>query len=148
MNNGEPFSTMPKRLPPSPRDHGRHLGQQVHQEEHRAIADARQAGAEAAVEALLSCSGARPFDLFPFHAEGRVGQHVVELTAAVAVVAERIAGDDVGHVLALDEHVGLADGVDSSLSSWPYIVSRACGLCSERYSPAIESMPPVPAVGS
>ena len=29
----------------------------------------------------------------------------------VAVVGERVAGDDVAHVLALDEHVGLADGV-------------------------------------
>jgi hypothetical protein len=73
----------------------------VQQEQQRAVADARQAGAEAAVEALLLVLLADfLLDLLPLHAEGRVGQHVVELLAGQAVVAERVAEDDVGDVLA------------------------------------------------
>ena len=53
---------------------------QVQQEEQRAVADARQAGAEAAVEALLLVLLADLLlDLLPLHAERRIGEHVVEL---------------------------------------------------------------------
>ena len=54
--------------------------------------------------------------LLPLHAEGRIGEHVVEgalLAVGVAVEAvlgEGVAEDDVVGVLALDEHVRLADG--------------------------------------
>ena len=53
--------------------------------------------------------------LLPLHAEGRIRQHVVERprtavgAALVAVLGERVAQDDVLGVLALDQHVGLAD---------------------------------------
>ena len=53
--------------------------------------------------------------LLPLHAEGRIGQHVVEgdllavCVAIEAVLGEGVAEDDVVGVLALDQHVGLAD---------------------------------------
>ena len=56
-----------------------------------------------------------PLLLLPLHAERRVGQHVVEgalLAVGVAVEAvlgEGVAENDVVGVLALDEHVRLAD---------------------------------------
>jgi len=54
--------------------------------------------------------------LLPFHAERRIGQHVVEsdlppaAVALEAILGECVAEDDVVGVLTLDEHVGLADG--------------------------------------
>ena len=48
-------------------------------------------------------------DLLPLHAEGRVGQHVFEQLAVQAILAERVAKNDVADVLAADQHVGLAD---------------------------------------
>jgi hypothetical protein len=85
VNSGEPLSTMPMRLPPFT---GRaHLAEQVQQEEQRAVGHTRQAGAEAAVVALLLVLLADfLLDLLPLHAEGRVGEHVVELLASVAIV--------------------------------------------------------------
>ena len=50
-------------------------------------------------------------DLFPIHAEGRVGEHVVELLAVELIGGEGVAEFDVRDVLALNQHVGLADGV-------------------------------------
>lgn len=53
--------------------------------------------------------------LLPFHAEGRVRQHIVEgealafLVAVEAVLGEGVAQDDVVGVGTLDEHVRLAD---------------------------------------
>ena len=53
------------------------------------------------------------FLVFPFHAEWRVGQHVVEALALEAVaglaVAERVAQDNAAGVLVLDQHVRTAD---------------------------------------
>ena len=101
---------MPKRLPPSCA--GPHLADEMHQEEQGAVRHARQAGAEAAVEALLLVLLANLLlDLLPFDAEGRIGEHVVELLVRVAVVGQRVARDDVGDILPFDEHVGLADRV-------------------------------------
>ncbi len=51
------------------------------------------------------------FDLLPLDPERRVGEQVVELRALVAVLGERVAEDDVRGVLALEHHVGPADGV-------------------------------------
>ncbi len=60
----------------------------------------------------FSCSVANlVLDLLPLHAEGRIGEQVVEGLACVAVLAEGVAADDVGGVLALEHHVGAADGV-------------------------------------
>ena len=81
------------------------------QEQHRPVGDAGQARAEAAVVALgLVLATDLLFHLLPFHPKGWVGEHVVEPAAAVAILGQGVAEDDVGHVLALDEHVRLADG--------------------------------------
>jgi hypothetical protein len=88
----------------------------VLQEEQRAVVDARQAGAEAtAVAQGLGLVLDVPLLLLPLHAEGRVGQHVVEGALALGVAVEAVPGegvaeDDVVGVLALDQHVSLADG--------------------------------------
>jgi hypothetical protein len=74
----------------------------VQQEQQRAVADARQAGAEAAVEAhLLGFLADFRLDLLPLDAEGRIGKHVVEVLAVQAVGGEGVAEDDVGDVLPL-----------------------------------------------
>ena len=92
----------------------------MQQKQHGAVGHARQAGAEAPGKALgLVLAAHFLLDLLPFHAEGRVGEHVVEVPAGVAVVAEGVAEHDVGHVLALDEHVGLADGVGLGVELLP-----------------------------
>ena len=89
-----------------------HLGDEMQQKQQRAVADARQAGAEAAVEALLlvlacgfpSRSSSTPRRTADWRACSRS-------SCREAVVGERVAEEDVVDVLALDEHVGLADGV-------------------------------------
>lgn len=53
----------------------------------------------------------RFFDLLPIYAEGRVGQHVVEFLPRQLVLAQRIAQLDAAHVLPLDQHIALTDGV-------------------------------------
>ncbi len=91
---------------------GAHLGDEVQQKQHGAVTHARQAGAESAVISLLLVLFANLLlDLFPFHAKGRVGQHVIERLARVPVITQRVAEGDVGNILPLDDHVGLADGV-------------------------------------
>ncbi|MNY04324.1 hypothetical protein D3C86_1369970 [compost metagenome] len=49
--------------------------------------------------------------LFPLHAKRRIREHVVELAVAMAIVRQRVTGDDIFDRLALDEHVRLADSV-------------------------------------
>ena len=89
-----------------------HLADQMQQEQQRTVRYARQAGAEAAVVALALVFLADVlFDLFPFHAERRIGQHVVEFLVRVAVIGKGVAGFDVGDILAFDQHIGFADGV-------------------------------------
>lgn len=99
-----------------------HLRNHVEQEEQRAIVDARQAGTEAALEAkLLVLLRYVVLLRLPLHAEGRVREHVVKPFVRMAVAireaflglasAERVAIDDVLHILALDHEVGAADGV-------------------------------------
>ncbi|MDQ1081472.1 hypothetical protein QE401_003998 [Pseudoroseomonas cervicalis] len=101
---------MPMRLPPSWRL--AHLAQQVQQEQQGAVGDARQAGAEAAGMAeLLGLLAHLLLHLLPLHAKGRVGQHVVELLSGMPVLGQGVAGHDVADILALDQHVRLADGV-------------------------------------
>lgn len=91
---------------------GTHLGNQVHQEEQRAVADAGQTGAETPVEAVLLMF---LFDfllnLFPFDAEGGIGEHVVKVLAGELIVGEGVAMLDVFDVLPFDQHVGFADRV-------------------------------------
>ena len=91
---------------------GTHLGHEVQQKQQRTVADTRQAGAEATVKSLLFGFLADfLFDFLPLNAERRIGEHVVEHLAVQAVGGKRIAENDVGDVLALDEDVGLADGI-------------------------------------
>ena len=122
----------------------------MQQEQQRAVGDARQAGAEAAVEALLLVLLADfLLDLLPLHAEGRIGEHVVEFLPRMAVVGERVAEHDVGDILALDQHVGLADGVGLGVELLAeHGEPRLAGCARAGTRPATESMPPVPAVGS
>ena len=49
--------------------------------------------------------------LFPFHAERRIGQHVVEPRVSVAVFRQGVSRDNVGDILPLDQHVRLADRI-------------------------------------
>ena len=76
------------------------------------VADARQSGAEAPVEALVLMLIANGLlHLLPLHTEWWIGEHVVKLPVRVPVLRERIPARNVGDVLPFDEHVGLADGV-------------------------------------
>ena len=89
-----------------------HLGNQMQQKQERAIADARQAGTEPAIESLLGKFLADDgFDFFPFHAERRIGEAVVKSFPMQTIGGKRVAENNVGDVLPLDEHVGLANGV-------------------------------------
>ena len=111
VKSGEPLKTMARRLPPSLRV--AHLGEHVLEKEKRAVVHARRARAEASREAQRSRSFSMTrLLLFPLHAEGRIGEHVIELLrrAVEAILREGVAEDDVVGVLALDEHVGFADG--------------------------------------
>ena len=87
------------------------------EEEERAVIHAGRARAEAtAVAEGVALVLDVALLLLPLHAEGRIGEHVVEGPflavggAVEAVLGEGVAEDDVVGVLALDEHVGLADG--------------------------------------
>ena len=114
VNSGEPLSTMPKRLPPSTA--GRILLRRCSRKSREPSRHPRQAGTEAAIEALrLMFFADFLFDLLPLDAEGRIGEHVVELLVGVTIVGEGVAEDDVGDILPLDEHVGFADRVGLSI---------------------------------
>ncbi len=107
VNSGEPLKTIARREPL-----GLHLADHVLQEEERAVVDARQAGAEAAVVAeALGLVADEALLRLPLHAEGRVGKQVVEARAGVAVGGEAVAEGDVLEVLALHHQVAAADGV-------------------------------------
>ena len=71
VNRGEPLKTMARREPPS----GFIFEIMCMEEQERAVVDARQAGAEAAVEALLLVLALDHVVLrLPLDAEGRIGQ--------------------------------------------------------------------------
>lgn len=53
----------------------------------------------------------RILDLLPIHTKGRIGEHVVKLVGVELVITQGVAQFDAADVLALDEHVPLADGV-------------------------------------
>src|SRR5439155_16063685 len=80
-----------------------HLRDHVHDEEQRAVVDARQAGAEAAFEGLFVMFPLYEVGLrLPLDAEGRVGEQVVEPVPRQTVLGEAVAELDVLRVLALD----------------------------------------------
>ena len=110
MKSGEPLSTMPKRLPPSLA--GRILEIRCSRKSSEPSLTRGRPGPKRPLKPmLLGLFANHGFDLLPLHAEGRIGKHVVEDFRQQAVGGEGVAEDDVGDVLALDEHVGLADGV-------------------------------------
>ncbi|BBF66585.1 hypothetical protein AFERRID_28030 [Acidithiobacillus ferridurans] len=77
-----------------------------------AIGDARQSGAEASpVAHVLVFFADSGLDFLPLDAEGRVGQHVIEVLAAMAVVGQGVPRNDIGHILAANEHIRFAGGV-------------------------------------
>ena len=101
----------------------------MHQEEQRTVANPRQARAEAAVEALQLVL---VFDgllyLLPVHAERRVGEHVVEALRAELVLGQRVPELDAADVLALDEHVALADRVALGVQLLPEGAHHGAGV--------------------
>ena len=89
-----------------------HVGDHVLQKQERPVVDPRQSRAEPPGETLgvmLIPDGT--FDLLPLNPERRIGQQVVEPLANESVFRERVAQHYVGGVLALEHHVGTADGV-------------------------------------
>ena len=86
----------------------------MQQKQQRTVGHTRQARAEASVEAFVAVLvGNLLLHLLPFHAKRRVAKHKVEvvLGASQLVVGQGIAQLDAGHVLALDQHICLADSV-------------------------------------
>ena len=74
---------------------GTHFLDEMKHEGERAVGDAGESGAEAAVVALLFVLFAHSFlRLLPLDAKGRIREHVVERFAPVAVVGEGVAGFD------------------------------------------------------
>ena len=112
------------------RAHGLELVDHVLQEEQRAVVDARQPGAEAAVEAALVVL---LLDLLllllPVHAEGRIGEEVVEGLARELVLGEAVAEADVVAaavvVHLLHQHVGGGGGEGALVVVLPVDVEPA-----------------------
>ena len=92
----------------------------MEQEEQRAVGDSGQAGSEpAAIAHMLGFFPDLLLDLLPLHAKRWIGGHVVELLVGQAIFGERVALNDVGDVLPLDEHVRLADRVGLGVEFLP-----------------------------
>ena len=88
------------------------LGDHVLKEEERAVADPRQARPEPTAEAELFMLVVNELlNFLPLDPERRVREEVFEPLPPQAVLGEAVAELDVRGVLALDEHVALADGV-------------------------------------
>ena len=87
-----------------------HLGNGSQQEQHLPVAGRRQTGAEPSGKPPLGLSLHRRFLVLPLPAKGRIGQHIVEGLALELVVGQGVAVLDKVGVVALDEHVRLADG--------------------------------------
>ena len=110
VNSGDPLKTMAKRLPPSS---GRFIFEIMCWRKRKLPSLIRgQPGAEAAAEAELGVLGLDlVLHLLPLDPERRIGEQVVEAPVGMAVLGEGVAVDDPGGVLALQHHVGAADGV-------------------------------------
>ncbi len=114
VNSGEPLKTMPMRLPPS--SGGRILDSMCWRNSSEpSLMRGRPAPKRPLVAERIALALDEPLLLLPLHAERRIGEHVVERPAAAsrvaieAVLGEGVAEHDVVGVLALDQHVGLAD---------------------------------------
>ena len=96
---------------------GSHLVEHVLQKQQGSVVDARQSGSETAIKAVVfDFFFDVAFLLFPFDAEGWVGEHVVEspffflIVFVEAVGGEGVAQHDVVGGVAFDEHVRFANG--------------------------------------
>ena len=88
------------------------LADHVEEEQEGPVVDPRQTWPEASAEPLLFVFALNEFRLrFPFHPEGRVGEHVVELLVFEMVRREAVAEAHVVDFVALDHQVGPADGI-------------------------------------
>ncbi len=99
------------------------------EEEEGAVVDARQAGTEAAGEALtivLLADGL--LRLLPLHPEGRVGQHVAEAAVLVPVAGEGVAEADILGLVPLQEHVRATDRIGFGVDLLPEEVDPRAGL--------------------
>jgi hypothetical protein len=137
-----------------------HLRRHVGEEEHLAVAGARDQRQLLAVvhhlearvaHAVLAAHGLEI--LLPALAVGRIGEHEVELLRGKGVVRQRRpfgAADDVlgAFALALEQHVGLADGVGLgvdllAVEQAPDLLATPAAMAVS-VSSATVSMPPVP----
>ena len=95
-----------------------HLGDHMLKEQQGTVGCAWCAGEKPSVGIL--CFGRHElFFAFPGYAEGRIGDHVVELLAREPVFAQGGAEPDVVGVFARDEQVGFADGVGLRIEFLP-----------------------------
>ena len=115
-----------------------HLGEHVLQEQQRAVVDARRARSEPALITQLVVLVLDVFLLLlPLHAEGRIGEHVIELFFGESVPGERVREDDVVRILTLDEHVGLADSprlVVPVLAEQQRVAVSSLGVSARRWN--------------
>ena len=125
-----------------------HLVGQVGQEQHLAIGDRREPVPEPTLRELRGFGLHRFLGCLPVHAVRRVGHAEVEGAAGELVVGQGVGQLDVGGVLALGDHVGLADRIRLVVDLLAVQREPGFGVALRSRSSATESMPPVPAVGS
>ena len=86
-----------------------HFGNGSEQEQHLTVAGRRQTRAKPSGKPPLGLGFHRRFFILPLPAEGRIGQHIVEGLALELVVGQSVAVLDEVGIVALDEHIRLAD---------------------------------------
>ena len=87
-----------------------HFGNGSEQEQHLTVAGRRQTRAKPSGKTPLGLGFHRRFFILPLPAEGRIGQHIVKGLALELVVGQSVAVLDEVGIVALDEHIRLADG--------------------------------------
>src|SRR5271168_3902034 len=112
VKSGEPFSTMARRLPPSPPRTGCILEMRCSRNSSDPSETRGRPGPKRPAKPRCSCSSVTDFCwVFQATPNGGVGQQEVEVLGAEAFVGQGVAEVDVVNVLALDDHVGLAHRV-------------------------------------
>ena len=148
VNSGEPLKTIASREPPC--SAWSHLRDHVLEEQQRAVVDAGQAGAEAAVEAerlgLVLHRRSRRSSTPRRTAGWRGGSRrcAPRTRRPRSCCPRRCSSSD--WPLSIMSERQMAN--DSSLSSWPNTSRWAFGFIDVRCSAATASMPPVPHAGS
>ena len=110
VNSGEPLKTIARREPPSS---GGFILEIMccRKRNEPSLMRGRPAPKRPSKPLRLGLLADLVLDLLPLHAERRIGEQVVEALALVVVLGEGVAERDVRGVLALEHHVGAADGV-------------------------------------